>query len=199
MDKVWPSCIVAAPGPSLRAFDYSGLNVIAVNDAYQLFPNADTLYAADMDWWTHRKPKFNGERLTCTFDRPANRSQLAKDAGIELVPAKNGHGFTLEGPIHYGRHSGFQAINIAMRRTRLIVMVGFDMKGTHFFGAHKRPLRQKTDYQRWIDDMHEAARHLPKHHRIINATEDTALECFERMPLAEALNEARQARQTHND
>jgi hypothetical protein len=166
--------------------------MIAVGDAYRLFPEADILYAADVAWWHTRNPKFAGCKATCSFDRE-DRSGL----GVRIIPAKPGHYFSFRGAIRYGRHSGFQAINIALRLTRLVVLVGFDMKGTHFFGAHKRPLRQKLNYSRWIDEMREAARHLPKQYRIINATEDSALECFERMSLAEALNEARQARSAH--
>lgn len=194
----WPSCIVAAPGPSLKSFDHEGIRLIAVNDAYQLFPRADILYGADMPWWEERKPVFAGEKITCDFECrgcPASaRKARATELGIRVIPSERGRYFSLCGPIRRGRNGGFQAINIAIHRARLVVLVGFDMKGTHFFGPHKMPLRQKVDYKHWIEEMGEAARQLPKGYRIINATEDTALECFERMPLAEALNEARQAR-----
>ena len=187
--------IVAAPGPSLTkevAEACIGHNVISVNDAYRLFPYAKILYAADLAWWKERNPKFAGRKITCSFDKERNREAVANELGVTIYPAKVARDrFSLEGPIHYGRHSGFQAINIALRLSKLIVLVGFDMRGTHFFGPHKKPLRQIPNYRRWIDEMKEAARHLPKEYRIINATPDSALECFERMTLAEALNEGR--------
>jgi hypothetical protein len=194
---VWPSCIVAAPGPSLKAFGHTDIHLIAVGDAYRLFPDADILYAADVAWWQARNPKFAGKKITCQFPREPDREAIAKELGVTVIPARPGKKFSFRGAIHYGKHSGFQAINLGLRFSRLVVIVGFDMKGTHFFGAHKRPLRQKMNYSRWVAEMHEAARHLPKQYRIINATEDSALECFERMSLAEALNEARQAGQAH--
>jgi len=156
-----------------------------------LFPKADILYAADFAWWQKRNPEFAGCKLTCSFERDERPSW------VKIIPSKRGSLFSLNGAINRGRHSGFQAINIALRLTRLVVLTGFDMKGTHFFGAHKRPLRQKVNYSRWIEEMREAARVLPKDYRIINATEDSALKCFESMSLAEALNEARQAGQAN--
>jgi hypothetical protein len=194
---VWPSCIVAAPGPSLKAFGHTDIHLIAVGDAYRLFPEADILYAADLAWWQARNPKFAGKKLICQFPREPNREAIAKELGVTVIPARPGGSFSFRGAIHYGKHSGFQAINLGLRFSRLVVIVGFDMKGTHFFGAHKQPLRQKLNYSRWIAEMHEAARHLPKQYRIINATEDSALECFESMPLEDALNEVRKARQAH--
>lgn len=197
----WPSCIVAAPGPSLKPFDHEGIRLIAVNDAYRLFPKADILYGADLPWWEERRPEFAGLKVTCDFECrgvPAHvRLANATRMGITVIPSERGSVFSLEGPIRRGRNGGFQAINIALHKSKFVVLVGFDMKGTHFFGPHKSPLRQKTNFTRWIEEMREAARLIPKDYRIINATEDTALECFEKLPLAEALNEARQAGQAH--
>src|SRR5512139_1237105 len=60
-------CIVAASGPSLTpkvADACKGFHVVAVNDAYRLFPDADVLYACDPKWWDVHKGvrKFAGER-----------------------------------------------------------------------------------------------------------------------------------------
>ncbi len=76
-----------------------------------------------------------------------------------------------------------------------IILIGFDMRGTHFFGEHERPLKQmRKSFDGWIKQFRDAADMLPPGLRIINATPKSALDCFERMTLAEALNETRQAR-----
>ena len=197
-------CVVAAPGPSLSleiGEQLIGHHVIAVNDAYRRVP-AKAIYGADWEWWVQRQgvPGFEGERWTCIYRKCAPqliaaRKNISSKYGINLIEAKIGNGFTLEPPIHFGRNSGFQAVNLAIVHgfTR-IVLVGFDMQGSHFFGEHKPPLRNKQSYIVWRQHFVDAAKRLPAHITIINATPDSALSCFPMMTLAEALSESREAR-----
>jgi len=192
--------IVAAPGPSLTpelAEQTHGYNVVAVNDSYRLLPHATVLYAADADWWRVHGgvPNFHGEKLTTWGkDTKSVASQFRLNA-IESARFEKGFSFK-PGLIHRGQNnSGFQAVNVALLRgANPVVMIGFDMHGTHFFGEHEPPLRrwdrqrQARNYARWIEGFNKAKDLLPPHIRIINATPGSALKCFPIMTLQEALN-----------
>lgn len=192
-------CIVAASGPSLskeQAQLCQGYNVIAVNDAYRLFPNANTLYAADVEWWKYHEgcPNFEGEKLTCHHDGDARRrKRICKEYNIKPMAARRGSGFSLDPSyIHYGTNSGFQATNIAVVRGACpIILIGFDMQGTHFFGPHPSRIRRNEavkKYDRFISYFHQA-RMLHKDLNIINATgPKSLLTAFPTMSLKEALD-----------
>lgn len=192
-------CIVAATGPSLDeavAERCRGHRVIAVNDAYRLMPWAEVLYACDTRWWDVHKgaPGFMGEKWSSHGSVTSNnKTPASKRHGLNLVRGKDGDGFSLDpGFIHYGRNSGFQAINLAILfgATR-IVLVGFDMrlveKKRHFFGDHKGGLTNHGDPRRWLPEFQKAARRLPPEIRIINCTPGSALACFETAELDDAL------------
>lgn len=187
--------IVAATGESLTpaiAEQCRGHNVIAVNDAYRLMPFAQVLYASDAEWWRLHKgcPGFAGEKWS-TYGETVQPEQ---HFGLNLIRGCKGYGrgFSFHpNIIHWCGNSGFQAINLALLRgaTR-VIMVGFDMQGSHFFGEHPPMPRRtaiKRSYPHWIKHFEKAAELLPPHIRIINATEGSALKCFPMMSLAEAL------------
>lgn len=190
--------IVAAPGESLTpeiAEQCRGYDCIAVNDAWRLFPFARELYAADADWWRYYKgvPDFAGEKWS-TY---GVNVKPAEGFGLNLVRGVNGYGmgFSFEpGIIHWCANSGFQGVNRAlMRGATRIVLVGFDMRGSHFFGEHPpmpRRFAKPRRFDRWIKHFEKAAELLPAHIRIINATEGSALTCFPMMSLSEALDES---------
>jgi hypothetical protein len=190
--------IVAASGPSLTpevAEQCRGHTVIAVNDAYKLFPFARYLYACDASWWKFNKgcPKFAGEKWSSHSAGSDDKSEAAKKFGLSLIDGDRSDGFSLTpGRIHYGNNSGFQAINLFLLwGFNPILLVGFDMrlvdhKG-HFFGDHQYPLRRIGSFSRWLKLFEAAAKELPKRYEIINCTPDSALTCFPQMDLGEAL------------
>lgn len=190
--------VVAASGESLTpevAEACRGHRIIAVNDAYRLMLFADVLYAADSDWWMFQDgcPFFRGEKwstVSANVECPA-----AKKYGLKLIKSRRiVEGFSLEpNVIHQGGNSGFQAVNLALVKFHAnpVVMVGFDMRGSHFFGEHPRMPRRdpaKRNFPRWIRHFERAAQLLPTEIKIINATPNSALQCFPMMDLAEALN-----------
>lgn len=187
--------IVAGSGPSL--VENNWFNTIAVNDAYKLCPNARALYAADVAWWQLNKgcPDFKGNKYTCTStsEEFGIRRGLSKQYGIHIVNGRKGRGFSLvPNTIHYGGNSGFQAVNLAIHfGANPIVLVGFDMHGSHFFGKHSLPLRQTRQHAMdgWVKNFERAARMMPKHLNIINATPNSALRCFPMMELEDALKQ----------
>lgn len=190
--------VVAASGPSLTpevAKAVRGHPVIAVNDAYRLLPFADVLYACDSTWWlTHKGvPGFAGERWSshgvAGRVRHNDKSEIGPRFRLNLIEGQDGEGFSTDPSfIHYGSNSGFQAVNMAILwgATR-IILVGFDMQGTHFFGAHPRGLRNTTKYDNFIRAFKKAATRLPAGVEILNATPGSALRCFPMVSLDDAL------------
>lgn len=186
--------IVAAPGESLTpevAKQCEGHNVIAVNDAYERVPFASILYASDREWWSHRRgcPDFAGVRWTVALKSYDNAAIVHQYKLNAIKAHRIGDGFCFDpGWINLGKNSGFQAVNLAIHsQGNPIIMVGFDMKGRHFFGDHKPPLRHRQNFPGWIREFNKAAEKLPPDLRIINATPRSALTCFPIMTLTEAL------------
>jgi hypothetical protein len=172
--------------------------VIAVNDAYRRLPFAEILYACDARWWQVHKgcPDFQGERWSshgiAARIRHNDKGGIAERYGVKLVAGEDREGFSIDPDvIHYGSNSGFQAVNLAMLMgARRIVLVGFDMhagKGLHFFGNHPAPLRNTNDYANFIQRFARAAQKLPDDIQIVNATQGSALTCFKRLSIDDAL------------
>jgi hypothetical protein len=173
-----------------------GHPVIAVNDAYRRVPGAQVLYACDAAWWHHHKGArgFKGQRWSSHGSATHNnKTQVAELYGVRLVPGRDGpHGFSLDPVvIHYGSNGGFQAVNLALLMgASRVVLVGFDMHGSHFFGRHPKPLRNVTNFNGFIRAFERAARHLPAGVQILNATPGSALRCFPMVSLDDVLGEA---------
>jgi hypothetical protein len=178
---------VIASGPSLTAEDVNycrgRASVIVVNDNYRLAPWADLLYAADEQWWKAHEgaTSFAGARVT-------QDAGAARQWRLTYIKSKRGQGFSTSWEfIHRGDNSGFQALNIAvLAECAPIVLLGFDMKmrGTqrHWFGDHPGALNVRSPYHTFAAAFDEAARRSPELN-IINATRETALECFPKRDL----------------
>lgn len=93
-----------------------------------------------------------------------------------------------------GANSGYSAVNLAIHLNNgaPVVLLGYDMTGSHWFGQHPAPLRnpEELHFRQWREHfatLAEAARRRDKTIEIINATRETALICFPRMSLEDAL------------
>lgn len=202
--------VVAATGPSLTVdvaakvrrarWPSEKCRVVAVNDAYRLLPYADVLYACDENWWTLHldsvRKMFHGERWTTHEEnlggngQHVNDKRALADAGLNFVRGRDGDVFSTDpGTIHYGSNSGFQAVNLAiLKGATQVILVGFDMGGPgHFFGDHPAPLHNRSSYRDFIAPFRHAAKTCPV--PIVNATPQSALDCFPRMDLDDALAE----------
>lgn len=198
-------CIVAAPGPSLTADVVHKCRmtrmrdrwrVVAVQDAYRLMPWADALYGCDDRWWNHHQDcaGFRQEKWS-THGDGNDKLEIAAKYGVRLVAGAHGAGFSLDpGAINYGSNSGFQALNLAILKGCVrIVLVGFDMRNvkgqSHFFGDHPKGVKTGggATYENYAPKFAAAAKLLPKHIRIVNATPDSALTCFPIQELNTAL------------
>jgi hypothetical protein len=173
--------------------------LIAVNDAWRLLPFADVLYACDGAWWDMHKgcPGFQGEKWSSHGIpgrvRHNDKTVQAKRYALNLIEGADGKGFSFDpGRIHYGSNSGFQAVNLALLWGALrVILIGFDMQPRdgkrHFFGDHPGGLRNTSNYSGFIRAFETAAKKLPPHIEILNATPGSALRCFPMVDLADAL------------
>jgi hypothetical protein len=197
VDKRWHNrpCIVAASGPSLDADAVTaclqarlrGYAIAVVNDAYRKIYFAHVLYSSDRSWWRHYKGCRDcaSERWTgggINFD-------VAKEYGLSIVNGRDGDTFSLNpSMIHFGANSGFALINLALLfGANPIVLVGFNMKTVddqrHFFGDHPKELDNSGNFAAWVPFFDNAAKRLPEDRVILNATPNSALNCFKRINL----------------
>jgi hypothetical protein len=189
--------VVAAPGPSLTeevAEACKGFPTIAVNNAWQLLPWADILFACDTAYWKFHRgvPAFKGEKWS-SHGTGNDKQDAGLTYDIKCIAGQHGAEFsTRPGLINYGSNSGFQAINLAIQfGAPRIVLVGFNMQKvggkTHFHGDHPKGLRN-ADPVRFLTYFNQAAKKLPPGVTIINATPDSLLTCFPKMELQDALS-----------
>lgn len=192
--------VCLASGPSLTADDVNACRgrarVIAVKDCIRLAPWADVLYGCGSDagrWWQENGPElveFSGLRFTLDPKAASWATVLEHERvdGIDLRPTH----------LATGKNSGYQAINLAIHLgASRIVLLGYDMQeGAHgkqrWFGAHPWPTRSWHELGREMRDlfatMIEPASALGV--EIVNATRETAIGCFTRLSLDEALASA---------
>ena len=189
-DATGTICIVASgPSANTESLDLCRkYGTIAVNDSYRLAPWADVLYACDPAWWEHHivavRRDFPGELWT--QDR-----ETAQKHGLNWIQGHHNPGLS-DNPdyIHYNSNSGAQALNLAVLwGAKRLVLVGFDMKTDgprrHWFGNHPGTLDKASDYPDWVRKFALIAQDLKKMGvECINCSMDSALDCFEKRPLA---------------
>lgn len=187
--------VCLATGPSLTADDVNYVRgkatVIAVNNAWKLAPWADCLYSSDQAWFPFHKwvPEFTGLKITMNV---VSDPQGAEANGVLMLRYSGDHGVEWNPTaLKSAKNSGGAAINLAVHlgATR-VLLLGYDMKGSHFFGRHPHGLRNNEDkqfrlFQRHIDTMVEP---LKAHGiEVVNCSRDTALTSFPRHALRDVL------------
>lgn len=161
--KTWA---ILATGPSMSQAVADSVRgrcgVIAVNDAYRLAPWADALVANDAKWWRYHSQalRFAGRRF-CS----------SRIVGTEPLPPSARHSACC--------NSGLQAMRVArdVFGAQLIVLLGYDQRGLHFFGAHPQPLRNTSAQRRAVHQKQFAAFDTTKC-QVVNCTPGSALQCF---------------------
>lgn len=98
------------------------------------------------------------------------------------------------GTIYQGGNSGYQAINLAYNwGAKNIVLLGFDCSPSkdgkaHWFGQHPRTLTTRQPFEMWQAKFPYLAEDLQNEGvRVINASRETALTCFEKLTLEKAI------------
>jgi len=151
------------------------------------------VYGCDGPWWANKKglPGFLGTKLCHDTEVCATFRDVHK---LEVEPHDRML-FSNPGVVGSGGNSGFQALNLVVQfGAKRIVLIGFDMhagNGVHWYGPNNgRHMRNPTDFSfvHWRDAF---ARNAPKLKRmgveVVNASADSALVCFEHLPLEEVL------------
>lgn len=162
--------------------------MIAINDAYRLAPWADLLYAADHGWWRWHEgaPSFTGPKY-------AMHAGSAEWPGVTVLQNTGIYGLELRPfGLRAGFNSGYQAINLAVHLgASRIVLLGYDMQAprrgpSHWFGEHPNQARSSYGtFREAFPTIVEPLQQLGV--AVLNASRETALECFPRVSLAEAL------------
>lgn len=138
-------------------------------------------------------PEFSGLKITQDANSAAKYPDLRL---VRLLDIKNDP-LVLDQPgsIGWGFGSGFHAFNLTVQfGADPILLVGFDCRtdrGVHWHGSHRTGLRNPSGStaKLWVSAFERA---LPKLKglgiTVLNASADSALECFPKVDLAEALS-----------
>lgn len=179
--------VCIASGPSLTADDCetvraAGLPTIVTNTTFRMCPWADVLFAFDGKWWKHHlaevKASFRGARIG-----------WAPGVASYGVPSLHGERawFT-----HF-HNSGASAASLAIvGGAERVILLGYDCQRTggrvHWHGDHPAGLGNAASMRNWPTHFkglsrYAASRGVP----VLNASRETALTFFPRMPLEQAL------------
>lgn len=113
--------------------------------------------------------------------------------GLNFIRSEPGGGMPKhEGVIRQGGNSGFQAVQLAILfGAARVILLGYDMQATggklHWHGNHAgigNPVPDRMP--KWIEAFGQMAKAV-RGVKIINATRETALRCFKRLPLDDCL------------
>lgn len=187
--------VVIASGPSLCESDVDHVRgrafVITANDAYQMAPWADHIYAYDLTWWQRHKPIID---VVCRGEKWTGR-EVTKDvfSDLRFIKTARGDARLSRDALVNGQNSGMQALTLAyVLGAKRILMLGFDMqhKGgdPHFFGKHPHGWGNADTCHKWLKYFDQIApQFVAAGIEVINCTRDTALTCFPRMTIQDAL------------
>lgn len=145
------------------------LKLVAVSDAWRIAPEADILVGSDAAWWRHY---------------PEAKTQ----GGIEYCAAAEWDTCRVQRMgARFGINSGLLGIMAAVRHgAEDIILLGFDMHGSHFFGKHPAPFHNSTQVQ-FDSFQREFAEYHPEGVGIINCTPNTHLKAYPRHNLEQVL------------
>lgn len=154
-----------APGPSMSrelAERVRGQKVCVVGNTYELAPWADVLVANDTKWW-RLHPEAHGFA--------GRKFSANKIAGVEQIQ-----------PNTFGSRSNSGVLALDCMRnlgaTR-VVLLGFDMHGTHFFGPYTNGCANTSEVRRRAHlQQFKQWRAKNKEIEVVNATEGSAIKCF---------------------
>lgn len=180
-------------GPSLKGFNWSSLknkNTIAINKAYTVAPWSKVFYWTDSrfyKWYKNDIDKLNGLKYTINYNNVYKND-------IKVLKKGKKHGLEINNTtIAHGDNSGCAAINLAYHLgATKIVLLGFDLdfnKDTHFHDGYPvNPTSKKIYKNRFFVSFRYISKELEKKNiKVLNASETSILDCFEKITHEEAL------------
>jgi hypothetical protein len=197
------TAVIIGGGPSLslaqirevaiaRGKPDSLVRVIAVNDAVYVAWFADWLHACDGKWWRWNIQsvyRFPGRKTTLDPTIPAQWV----DGHLEF---SEGHGYDPDpSKCRGGSNSGYQALHLAAHAgVKRAILIGFDMQAPndgapHWFGQHEKGREfSQAAPKIWRKRFPPLAEDLARIGvEVLNASIETAVDCFPRVDLKEAL------------
>jgi len=181
-------------GPSLTREDVNyckdKAKIIAINYSIQLAPWADIWYG------------YHTSQMLSYFDRNKTNAKIyscEKDNFVDWpnIPSSGNYGLELDPRyIRGGHNSGYQAINVAYHLAgpkSKIILLGYDCKsndGTINWQGHKvQPKFEVYEFDLWLKCFETLVKPLKEQEvEVINCTRDSALNCFLKLSLEQALN-----------
>lgn len=166
--------VLLAPGPSMSqglADSVRHLRVGAVGRCWELAPWAEFLVSTDVKWWkTYPEAKsFAGEKFSPNDIEGVTRFR--------------------SGRVCHSTNSGAIAVDVAITKygADRVLLLGFDMHGSHYFGEYTNGLNNTPPARRRVHlaEYQRMANAFPD--RIINCTPGSVLRCFPTMTLEQAL------------
>jgi hypothetical protein len=179
-----------------KGFTLAGCNSTALDVA-----DLSVLYACNYEWWVHFWESVK--------DHPAEKWTTSREAskrfGVNWIAETNKPGLSTDPKlVHHGHGSGYTLLNLVyLMGAERIVLLGYDLKyardydpkscypgGTprHYFGEYPSGLMHWPS-ERVKNGVHEELIGLYKSVtkqglvEIVNATPDSALECFPKVPI----------------
>ena len=161
------------PDPQAIADRVRHLPTVAVNDAYRLAPWAAALVACDGKWWQEHSAalEFAGERWCA--------NGVARGVGK----------ISRHGAIGSQTNSGLLGLDYWVRRgARAVLLLGIDMRGTHYFGPHVK-LRNTSAgrFDFFRAQFRAYAQQMPPGVEVVNCSLDSALDVFPKRALDDVL------------
>ena len=184
--------VCIASGPSLTVEDVEMVRgwrasasdrfVVVANTSFRIAPWADFQFAMDDKWWRVYRDEFKRSFKGLGY---CQNGSAAIGYAVTLSKTK---GFETFG------NSGSACVMLAhYKGARRIVMLGYDCNRTggksHWHGDHPRGLGNAGSLHKW-PIMFDRLAAAVKDAEVINASRETRLKCFQRLPLAQALGTA---------
>lgn len=147
------------------------------------------IYACDRLWWLQYAKRV---RQVCSGEFWTINQNAAKVEGLNLVVGERGAGVSrCPNTVMEGGNSGYQAVGLALLfGASRVVLLGYDMQFTggkkHWHRDHAKSNPTPSAMKNWLGNFNLLASQSPA--PIINCSRATALACFPRMGLHEALN-----------
>lgn len=178
--------VCIASGPSLTAEDAATVKeslhvAVVANTTFRMCPWADVLISHDPKWARVYGPEvrdtFKGKWIKCWPEKVGEES-------LRLLAHFRAFG-----------NSGSAAISLAvLGKADRVILLGYDCKPSgdgrkHWHADHPEPLTNAPSIDRWHAKFAKVAAYAKQQRvTVLNASRDTALDCFERGELAELLH-----------
>lgn len=172
--------LLVASGPSANQRDVdilasTGCRVVCVNNAWELYPNCECVYAGDEWWWN-----------TYGASVPDTAHKVWAGRGRNL------YGCEYDGPLNGKWHSGLKALEYVLRSgADEVMLIGFDCcvsgNALHFHENHKGPNPRTENLEQWVSSYAEIPLMWP-YARILNLSPISQIPDFPKVSVAQAVD-----------